>query len=54
MSSAEAEEFESSAMFDAIIRMRRWDEIAKDPLADHQPLSKYKQLCSKVLNENLL
>lgn len=52
MSSDEGAQFESSALFDTIIKMRRWDELAKDPAAEHEPLSKYKKLCEKVLVEH--
>ena len=50
MSSAEAERFESSAAFDVIIKMRSWDEMAKDPHAKYEPLTTYKTLCAEVLN----
>lgn len=52
MSSDEGAQFESSALFDTIIKMRRWDELAKDPAAAHVPLAKYKKLCEKVLAEH--
>ncbi|WAR08327.1 PHNZ-like protein [Mya arenaria] len=52
MSAKEANEFESSDTFDAIIRMRRWDELAKDTNVVHQPLYKYRHLCENVLSKN--
>lgn len=52
MSPEEAAKFESSALFDAIIKMRTWDEVAKDPKAELESLTKYKQLCKEVLLKN--
>ncbi|XP_071962359.1 2-amino-1-hydroxyethylphosphonate dioxygenase (glycine-forming)-like [Antedon mediterranea] len=47
----EAKQFEKSPYFDAILRMRRWDELAKDPNAHTEPLDKYKQLCQSYLEQ---
>ncbi|KAL4222739.1 hypothetical protein ACF0H5_018780 [Mactra antiquata] len=49
MDKDEAEKFENSDTFDAIIKMRTWDEKAKDETIICDPLDKYKQLCLEVL-----
>ncbi|XP_078001293.1 2-amino-1-hydroxyethylphosphonate dioxygenase (glycine-forming)-like [Glandiceps talaboti] len=51
MTQEEAEELERNPQFKAIIRMRHWDECAKDPSIQMEPLQKYEDLCRKVLQE---
>lgn len=52
MSPAEAKTFEISETFDAIIKMRTWDEQAKDKTVEEEPLDKYKQLCRDILSKD--
>ena len=51
MSTEEADDFERSLAFNAILKMRRWDERAKDPNipVDQEILMKYKTMCLEVL-----
>ena len=49
MTEKEAKEFEQNPNFHAILRMRQWDEQAKDPDVAIEPLEKYKKMCQEVL-----
>ncbi|XP_071494210.1 2-amino-1-hydroxyethylphosphonate dioxygenase (glycine-forming)-like [Diadema antillarum] len=49
MDAEEAAAFEASPHFTAIIRMRKWDELGKDPTKAIQPLSKYRAMCRELL-----
>ena len=51
MTAEEAETFEKLPMFTAILRMRKWDDLGKNPDAALQPLEKYRTLCRKYLRE---
>lgn len=53
MTPKEADEFENSLAFDAILKMRRWDERAKDPNipVDQETLQKYKKMCFEILSD---
>ena len=53
MTAEEAEAFEKLPMFTAILRMRKWDDLGKNPDAALQPLEKYRTLCRKYLRELL-
>ena len=52
MDAEEAQEFEGRSDFDALIRMRTWDDMAKDPdiAADPALTEKYRRMCQKILN----
>ena len=52
MSEEEADTFEQSEAFHPILRMRNYDEQAKDPAAKMESLDKYRQMCLKLLSEN--
>ena len=49
MTEKEAKEFEQNPNFRAILRMRQWDEQAKDPNVAIESLEKYKKMCQEVL-----
>ncbi|XP_066280253.1 2-amino-1-hydroxyethylphosphonate dioxygenase (glycine-forming)-like [Branchiostoma lanceolatum] len=49
MTKQEAAEFEKSPQFQASLRMRSWDEAAKDPCVQIKPLQHYRELCRKYL-----
>ena len=51
MSEEEAVGFESSPNFKAMVRMRHWDDAAKDPdmKVDETALEKYEEICHRVL-----
>lgn len=51
MSAEEINSFEHSVAFDAILKMRRWDEKAKDPSipVDHELIARYKSMCLRIL-----
>ncbi|KAL3863088.1 hypothetical protein ACJMK2_004924 [Sinanodonta woodiana] len=49
MTSDEALAFEKSPLFDIIVRMRTWDEKAKEPDIELEPLEKYMKMCVDVL-----
>ncbi|XP_045176199.2 2-amino-1-hydroxyethylphosphonate dioxygenase (glycine-forming)-like [Mercenaria mercenaria] len=51
MSEEEANTFEQSKAFQTILRMRNWDEKAKDPTAKMEHLDKYRQMCIDVLSK---
>ena len=52
MSTEEANNFERSLAFDAILKMRRWDEKAKDSSipVDQKTLLRYKSMCLEILD----
>ena len=52
MTSEEASEFEKSSLFDTILRMRVWDESAKELDVTLASLDKFKTLCLDVLTCN--
>ncbi|KAK7084755.1 hypothetical protein SK128_001904 [Halocaridina rubra] len=51
MTQEEVETFRKDPQFEAILRMRTWDERAKDPNADTRSLQYYKDLCVSYLEE---
>ncbi len=51
MTAQEAQLFEASPAFESILRMRKWDERAKDPTVAIRSLSKYRQMCADLLNQ---
>lgn len=51
MTEEEARAFAQDPQVDAILRMRRWDERAKDPEAVTPPLDHYKDMCLRFLRE---
>ena len=51
MTAEEADTFENSDSFQAILRMRTWDEQAKDPDVTTDPLEKYENMCLEYLND---
>ncbi|XP_033121014.1 2-amino-1-hydroxyethylphosphonate dioxygenase (glycine-forming)-like [Anneissia japonica] len=54
MSEDEAKKFENSEKFAAIIRMRQWDELAKDPDTPIESIEKYKEMCRKYLERKCI
>ncbi|XP_047491618.1 2-amino-1-hydroxyethylphosphonate dioxygenase (glycine-forming)-like [Penaeus chinensis] len=52
MTEEEARTFAQDPQFDVILRMRRWDERAKDPEAVTPPLEHYKDMCLRFLQES--
>lgn len=50
MTAEEAEMFEKCDAFQAILRMRHWDEQAKDPNVIIDSLDKYENMCRMYLN----
>jgi phosphonate degradation associated HDIG domain protein len=51
MSAAEAGAFEEDELFETSIKMRQWDEQAKEEHIPLPDLEVYKQMCLKVLNQ---
>ena len=51
MDAAEARDFEARSDFQALIRMRTWDDLAKDPSIEADPTltAKYRRMCQKIL-----
>ena len=51
MDAAEARDFEGRSDFEALIRMRTWDDLAKDPGIEADPTltAKYRRMCQKIL-----
>ena len=51
MDAAEARDFEARSDFEALIRMRTWDDLAKDPSIEADPTltEKYRRMCQKIL-----
>jgi hypothetical protein len=52
MTKEEAIMFEQSEAFQPILRMRKYDELAKDPTAKMEPLKKYREMCIELLLQN--
>ena len=52
MGAEEAEIFEKLPVFDALLRMRNWDDLGKDPNMPLEPLEKYEAMCKKYV-ENI-
>ena len=50
MSDEEAATFEKFENFEAILRMRKWDEQAKVDNMIIDPLDKYESMCKNYLN----
>jgi gamma-butyrobetaine dioxygenase len=48
MSAEEAREFEASPYCRSAVRLRRWDEEAKDPEAEVADLSSYRQMLGRL------
>ncbi|NP_001171807.1 HD phosphohydrolase-like [Saccoglossus kowalevskii] len=53
MTREEADEFEKNPNFEAILKMRHWDESAKDPYVKMNQILDYVELCKRVLKNNL-
>ena len=53
MSPSEAAAFEDSQAFSVILKMRTWDERAKNPSipVDQDALMRYKKMCLEVLTK---
>ena len=51
MDAREARDFEGRDDFEALIRMRTWDDMAKDPGIEADPAltEKYRRMCQKIL-----
>ena len=51
MGAKEARDFEGRSDFEALIRMRTWDDMAKDPGVEAEPAltEKYRRMCQKIL-----
>ncbi|XP_033629904.1 2-amino-1-hydroxyethylphosphonate dioxygenase (glycine-forming)-like [Asterias rubens] len=52
MTAEEARAFEDEPQLEAILKMRTWDERAKDPSAEIHPLERYQQMCKELLLSN--
>lgn len=48
MTSAECESFAETEFFDSAVKLRRWDEAAKDPSAHVRPLTYYEPYVNAV------
>ncbi|XP_070577883.1 2-amino-1-hydroxyethylphosphonate dioxygenase (glycine-forming)-like [Ptychodera flava] len=53
MSKSEAEEFEKQPQFKAILKMREWDEAAKDTSMKMDSLPFYEEMCQRVLEKHI-
>ena len=53
MTSEEANIFRENPQFQAILRLRSWDELAKDPDCETLNLDFYEKLCYDYLNKTL-
>ena len=51
MTEEEAQSFEALPAFEGILKMRTWDERAKDPTVKIETLEKYKHMCRSLLSE---
>lgn len=51
MSRTEATDFEQDALFETIIHMRQWDELAKEENQPSTDMTYYKEMCRNYLNE---
>ena len=51
MDAREARDFEGRSDFEALIRMRTWDDMAKDPGIEADPAltEKYRRMCQNIL-----
>jgi gamma-butyrobetaine dioxygenase len=49
MTAAEVAEFEGSPHCEAACRLRRWDDIGKEPDAEVPPLEHYRPLLESVV-----
>ena len=52
MSAEEAKEFEKCDSFEAILKMRKWDEQGKEPNMIIEPLEKYENMCRTCLGQS--
>ncbi|XP_038071780.1 2-amino-1-hydroxyethylphosphonate dioxygenase (glycine-forming)-like isoform X2 [Patiria miniata] len=52
MTAQEAELFEAEPQLAAILKMRQWDEQAKDPTVQIEPLQRYREMCRQFLLTN--
>ena len=50
MSTEEAEKFEKLKHFEALIKMRKWDDLGKVKGAPIDSLDKYENMCKKFLD----
>ena len=53
MSREEASVFENNPDMEKILRMRVWDELAKDPDAEMPPLEKYETMFREYISKVL-
>lgn len=51
MTEGEVAAFKTNPHFEAIVRMRGWDEAAKDPVAQTPALGELEALCLAYLKE---
>ena len=51
MNTEEAKAFEKRPDFEAILKMRQWDDQAKDPAIPAKSYDEMEQLCRKILTE---
>lgn len=51
MTPDEVREFRAHPQYEAVLRMRSWDDRAKDPTAVTPPLRYYRDLCLAYLKE---
>ncbi|XP_013387539.1 uncharacterized protein LOC106156700 [Lingula anatina] len=51
MTAEQAKEFEKHPQFEALVRMRTWDDLAKDPNMRMEPLVKYEEMCRNYLKQ---
>lgn len=51
MTEEEVAAFKANSHFEAAVRMRGWDEAAKDPAAQTPTLREYEALCLAYLKE---
>ena len=49
MTAEEAEKFEKLEHFDALVKMRNWDDQGKVKSAPTDPLDKYENMCKTFL-----
>ncbi|XP_022088999.1 uncharacterized protein LOC110978365 [Acanthaster planci] len=52
MTAEEAKVFETEPQLAATLKMRQWDERAKDPTVKTEPLEKYQEMCRQFLLTN--
>ena len=51
MTAEEAEKFENLKHFEALVKMRNWDDQGKIKDAPVDPLEKYENICKNVLQK---